>query len=212
MLKKKFDWPNEKKEDEVKKQLEKIKEQIDSGLSGLHMNLFLTLEQILEEHIKIYWAEFIASDLYKKALALYRLPPDLISDLEAKIKEEEKLEAEFETKTRVRFKDDDEVKVFSDPLSPTIDIDPHNKVVESNLRKFELTIEETEKEAEREKQLLRSRPAHSKSFSEASDMQSSSSFLSSLSGITETSDTSGSSSSESESSTSGSLPKLETST
>jgi len=176
------------------------------------MNLFLTLEQILEEHIKIYWAEFIASDLYKKALALYRLPPDLISDLEAKIKEEEKLEAEFETKMRVRFKDDNEIKVFSDPLSPTIDIDPHNKVVESNLRKFELTIEETEKEAEREKQLLRSRPAHSKSFSET-DTPSSSSFLSSLSGITETSGTSGTSnSSESESSTSGSLPKLETST
>jgi len=171
------------------------------------MNLFLTLEQILEDYIKISWDEFIASDLFKKALAVHRLPLDLMNDLEAKIKEEEKDEAEYEKKVAIRFKEDDEIKVFTDPLSPTIDIDPNNKVVESNLRKFEMTIEETEKEAEREKQF--SRKHSSKSISEIGDITNSPSILSILgTSGTSTSSTS-SSSSESDLSIGTSMPKLE---
>jgi len=41
--------------------------------------------------------------------------------------------------------------VITDPLSPTLDIDP--ALVASNLHKFEAIHADTEKEAEREKQL-----------------------------------------------------------
>jgi len=111
---------------------------------------------------------------------------------------------------KLRFKEDDEIKVFTDPLSPTIDIDPNNKVVESNLRKFEITIEETEKEAEREKS-FRKHP--NKSISELGDITNSPTMSSGrILGTSGTSSTSSTTSSSESDLIGTSMPKLETST
>jgi len=46
----------------------------------------------------MYLTQFTTSDLYPSALAVYRLPTDIMSDLEAKDKKEEKDEKEYEIK------------------------------------------------------------------------------------------------------------------
>jgi len=129
-------------------ELKKVKEAIDAGLHGLNSRIYLKLELLLEHYIKRYFDMFINSAVYTERLRTYKLPDELLQQLQ---REEEAREVEEKQRVKraaISFAEESEVVVIEDskPLDLGVRLD-------DRFRKFEELAEAEKRELERHQQM-----------------------------------------------------------
>jgi hypothetical protein len=129
-------------------ELKRVKEAIDAGLHGLNSRIFIKLELLLEHYLKRYFDMFAASALYAERLRTYKLPDELLQQLQ---KEEEARELEEKQRVKraaISFAEESEVVVIEDskPLDLGVRLD-------DRFRKFEELAEAEKRELERHQQM-----------------------------------------------------------